>query len=648
MLTEPVSGFAASFEELVRTPKARVNVASHYMLTTSTQNGYVTVNSSNTWAQKIVISEEIELDAIDFFVSRVSVASESVNVRLLGDDTGLPDAGDVIASGFLARLRNRRPRWYRLSLKTQPTLSAGTYWVELSADGDTEFLWHANSDVTGSGYCLNATTVTSDAALVMKILSSDTDLNTYTLPSIEGLQVNITDKFDSDSGSITISNLDGLYDEGQPIRAIIKSGELLKIQIGNGSNWITKTTMIIDEGSQTIGKQFSVNLLGKKTRLLTQSVQMKASYVGQDFSDVVYDLLNQISATFQPIGFLDSGFDLDDGVFLDSGDVNIQATGLTFPAFGTLEGSISEAIEKICDATGFIFYYDQDGTPNFVARPLSYTPVFTLSESKHILHSELNINESKMAMANRIRVDNDQTSNGAPVDAAGATLLSNKSGTLDASTPSTLIYVPYDSPPIVLASVVNEFPVNTRVIEIARYASAITLFVQNLKYPNEAVDYSVNVYGSAVTNNDAGLLIDERSSGNFLQEDGIRDLVVTNNLFSDQATLSGYLDRLIVFNGYPRDFCSVGTIGVPVLEVRDMIAIDHDNVRDDFIFRIVSESISFRNGPCQLRISYDIERLPFLQGGENTPFSFYLDSGESLDSGLFLDPGILAANQFYI
>ena len=115
----------------------------------------------------------------------------------------------------------------------------------------------------------------------------------------------------------------------------------------------------------------------------------------------------------------------------------------------------------------------------------------------------------------------------------------------------------------------------------------------------------------------------------------------------DSAKLKRFLDEVLLYNSSPREFLRIGTIGIPVIQNMDIVSILHPKIREDFIYKVQSQSIQFSNEPIQLKIDYELERYPFLLGDSISSSFFYFDSGESFDSGLFLDSEINAYQKIY-
>lgn len=648
MLTEPSTGFTASLEKNIRTPTGKITVLQcAAYLNSQKQDGYVVVDSSNTYSQKINLSSSINLKFIDFFLSRDSGAETVFDVRILADLSGAPNTSSVLGVSYISDLGNYRPGWYRAEFASAISIASGTtYWIELSCGSNIALRWYKNS-LSGDGYYLNNSTHTSSQALCLKLLDGQTANNEFTLPYLMDFNFNHTEKFESDNASASFSNLFSYYDEAQPLRHILISGEELKFYIGNGTDYLSKGTFLINDVQLVAGKTISLSLLGKQALLIDQNVVFLSNYVGQDFSDVAYDILKQSGVTGTP-NYLDSGWTLDSGVFLDSGVANITQSGKSFPATGTIEGSVSDAIQKIAAAINFIFYYDQNGIPTFVPRNIDSNPVFRLSSTRHIRFSELSISESKQDFFNRLRVDNQQTSDGMNISLAPATLIGNFSAPMTATTKTTVVVVPYATSPIIGAYFVNNNTTYTKITEIGRSVNSITLLVSNIRYPDNDTTYDFDVYGSEIQNNDAGLFVEEVAHLRNLSKDGVRDYSITNNLFPGLANIQDFAKELLIYNSTSREFATIGTIGVPVLETRDVIGIDHPHINQDFIYRIQTEEVSFSNTQKELRATYGLEKYPYLLGQSISSLFFRLDDGETLDSGEVLDSDTTTVQRLYV
>ena len=648
MLADPISGFTESLQQKIRTPNGKVTIKSHAIITATFSDGHVVCNYGNIYSQRIIPSTDITIKYIDFFLARESGNESDLDVRILGDVGGLPDTGTVIASAPLFGLTNIRPSWYRVQFQTAPMLSEGvSYWIELTPNGDTSVKWFSFSNSAGSGYALNASSSTSGQTLILKLLSTNSSENEYQIPNVQGFQFSLTKKMQSDSGSIELSNLSGIFGEGQPIRHLLVSGNQISFYIGNGEAWLKKGTMVIDSVDQIAAKTISVNLLGINSILLDQKVQFKSSYIGIDFCDVVYDLLRQAYSVLGTSFYFDAGETFDAGMFLDSGSGNFVQTGLNFPEDGTLSGTISEAIQKICDATGFIFFHDESGEPNFIPRNENFSPVFSFDFEKNILFSQTRISESKQDIINRVRVDNGKTSDSFEITIDTATSQGLFTGNISNSTKKISVTCSFSDPPILGAFMVNNSPNSAQVNILQRNINAITFDVLNLNYPNDSADYDFEVFGSTISNYSLNLIVEESENFVSTQKNGTRDFSITNDLFLDSAKLKRFLDEVLLYNSSPREFLRIGTIGIPVIQNMDIVSILHPKIREDFIYKVQSQSIQFSNEPIQLKIDYELERYPFLLGDSISSSFFYFDSGESFDSGLFLDSEINAYQKIY-
>ena len=135
----------------------------------------------------------------------------------------MPDTGTILGQSTIHNLTNLRPRWYKIEFSSVISLTSSTsYWLELKAVGDTEFLWYKNTDVTGVDYILNNSTLTNDESFIIKIKSLSGDDNFFELPQMESYNLQLNERLQADSGSFKLVNHNSYYDEKQPLRQFIK------------------------------------------------------------------------------------------------------------------------------------------------------------------------------------------------------------------------------------------------------------------------------------------------------------------------------------------------------------------------------------------------------------------------------------------
>ena len=638
MLTEPVAGFQSALEEKVRNPKGKIEIVSHAFITSTTQDSSVTVDVSNTYAQSFSLPAGTIIKVMDVFISRISGFDSDIDVRILADSGGMPDTGAVLDSSAVFGLEGLRPKFHRLTFDTSITLSGSTtYWIELSTSGDLSFKWYKDSTVTGIDYALNTATVTSDQALIFKLLSTTEADNLFKLPSLMNYRLRLTSKFSNDNGSAVFSNIDSNYDEQQPLKHLLNQNTECKIYIGEGDDFLLKATVVVN-AVETRETTFNLSFLGLKARLISQNVQFKSSFIGDDFSFVIIDLAIQAGLVGNEILFADNGLVADSGLFADVGTGSIDLTGITFPTGGTLDGKIIDSIIKIEQATGFEFSINNDGLPVFRERNDDLTPVFTYREDTHIIRQEINLAESRKNMFNRILINNVKTSDGEAISLAAATTLNTFSGSMLASERERTLSFNYSTEPVLGAILRNlDTDDDTDFVEDSRTAESITLTVRNLNFPTGAATYSIELVGSLVANDAASLIVVEKAQGESLKREGLIDYQIDNDLLVDSETMTKLSSRLLLLNAFSRDFFNLQTIGTPLMETGDVVKVDNEQIKDDFIFKITEENITFAHERRNFGVVYSLERYPVLEGTSLTDLFLFADDGNLADAGLFAD-----------
>ena len=97
-------------------------------------------NSTGTkvLAAKISVAAPITVDTIDLYLKKNGNPTGSFTVRLLGDNAGEPDLGNVLASGVAAYDADDLPTNFdtpvRIELDAELNLGAGSYYVEINGD----------------------------------------------------------------------------------------------------------------------------------------------------------------------------------------------------------------------------------------------------------------------------------------------------------------------------------------------------------------------------------------------------------------------------------------------------------------------------------------------------------------------------------
>lgn len=732
MRLEPAQGFNASMEADVRVVKFKVAIDSHTIITSTDRDSYVLGDSSNTLSSSFTTSSALTTKVFSVFLSRDSGTDSDIDVRILGDNAGSPDTGNVIGSSFLLNFNNTRPDWYDIEFESALVLSASTkYWIELSFTGNTNVRWYKDSTATGFDYAVNAT-VTNDETLIFKIRDINSQNNEFELEEFVEYQLNPTEKYQNDAATIILDNSDKKYNEGQPKRHLLKSGTRMSFYIGNDTTYLKMRTLQIND-FKFQKNQISIILYGPHVKLIKQDVIFKTSYIGMDYSDVIIDLLEQADIPAGNPLYADNGLLADDGLFADTGTLNIERTGINFPANGTLEGSIADAISKIEQVTNFKFSYDSDGNAVFKRNKISLTSTvnenFIFSENDHILDRRINVNDSVKNMFNRIIINNGRVkitenlvleidkftpsvsqtvftlsntpansdnvqvylngqklqppedynitgddinmtlsytlnsnyiveayydisastadSQSGDIDIESSTLIQNYSGTINSSTKSIEIIHYYTEKPILLAELRNNEKDDSEVLEVQRSTDFILFKVFNKNYPNSSGDYSVDIFGSQISNSSDDLLLIEKSKPLSLKNNGIIDYRITNNLFVDKSNMNQRADTLLFFNSGPREFFTLNTTGYPVLENGDIVKIIHEDINPDFLYKIVAMNISCKSSPRSLRISYDLEKFPIKDGQSFTDFYQYADSGLLADDGLKADAELFSELNIY-
>lgn len=649
MLNDPGAGFTASFESSGRVINGKVKVDSHAYITAQTQDGKVTIDASNKFAQKFTVPSSFTTTRIDVFLARNDGDDNMIDVRILNDSGGLPDTGSIVDSGTITKLGNLRPRWYTIVFPATVALTGGTdYWLELDAVGDTSFFWYKNTSVSGLDYALNDTTLTSDEALIMKIRNINEPSNQFEVPNLVDYNLNINDKYQSSSGVVRVFNANNQYDEDQPLRHIFSKDTEISIWVSNGVHDLRLRTMLVDSFVQKESTQ-EIRLLGKDSRLIVQELLFKSEYIGQDYGRVVRDLVRQARLVKGDLQYADSGLVADSGLDADAGTGLIDLTGVTFPSSGTLSGKIIDGIKKIEDATNYVFSINNEGIPVFKPRQTTFTPVFTFDQTVHILREQINVNESKKNMFNRVLIDNEQTSDGLPLTLSSATVLSTNTGTILASERSITVTVSYSSTPIVRAVIKdNTNSDDTTLIEQHRSTEEITVKIFNNNYPNSSANYDFEVTGSLVTNDSGSLIVKEKVNPDTINDDALIDLELKNNLFTTESQVNEFIDALVIFNSNPREFFNVSTRGIPTIETNDIVKFSHDKIDSRFIYKVTGQTIVYTNSPRQYMTNYMVEKYPFLEGQSLSTIFLYADDGNVADSGLLADSDVTARQKTYI
>jgi len=648
MIDDPGSGFLTSFQDPHRTPNGKVLIDSHAFISSTTQDASVTINSSNKYTQKFSLSTGVSGKKFEVFLSRNSGEDSIIDCRILNDTGGgLPDTGSVVAEGTVHDLFNKRPAWYTCQFSTSFSLSSSTdYWIELDASGDTEFLWYKDSTVTGVDYTLNDVTLTTDQSLIFKIVSSTDSENRYELPNLMSYSINMADKAGNQTASIQLSNISDIYDEAQPVRHIISRDKEVFVSIGNGITDLTLRTHLVD--SFVTGETIStLRTLDKSSKLIDKDVLFKSSFIGSDYSDIIIDLLKQAGLIEGDQLFADEGLLADAGLFADTSTALIQNSGETMPTTGTLSGRLLDAIRKISDAINFEFFFNNEGIPVFSERRTTFPTDYTFDQGIEILRSEISINESKKNMFTRLLAHNGQTSDGASPNTNTATLLKTFSGTVLANERSISLIFSYSTTPVLLAFVENlKTDQETSLKEIIRTVDSITVEVRNNNYPSATGDYEFEIHGSTISNDDAALLIIEKTNTDSVIDNGIIDYNVENDLFDSQTDLNKYVDRLLLLNSNPREFFKVKTRGIPLLENSDIVAFLHDKIDSRFIYKITNQLITFKSG--RYDTAYTVEKYPFLAGDSVSSLYLYADDGHVADDGLSADSELTARQSTYV
>jgi hypothetical protein len=118
-----------------------------------------TFNSTNTsgMAAKIIVASPITVDKIHLFLSKTGIPTGSVDIKILGESLGLPDVGNIIATGTASVQMADLPTTFSspviIDLGGDVVIPAGNYYVDI--DG-TNYVFSAgnflqwNSEVSGS------------------------------------------------------------------------------------------------------------------------------------------------------------------------------------------------------------------------------------------------------------------------------------------------------------------------------------------------------------------------------------------------------------------------------------------------------------------------------------------------------------------
>ena len=368
MITDPSPGFTTKFNSPSIDISGKVLIDSHIQLSANTQDGSETLNSSNVYAQEFIAESTYNSQEMFVFLSRSDGEDNIIDVKIMADSAGMPDTGTILGQATIHNLTNLRPRWYKIEFSSVISLTSSTsYWLELKAVGDTEFLWYKNTDVTGVDYILNNSTLTNDESFIIKIKSLSGDDNFFELPQMESYNLQLNERLQADSGSFKLINHNSYYDEKQPLRHLLIDDAECQVQVTNNIDSLTMKTLLIDSVSKG-NSDVTIKLLGKQSKLLNQDLLFKSDYIGEDYGNVVRDLIKQSKVVQGNTLYADSGLDADDGLFADSGTGIINLTGKTFPSQGTLEGKIIDGIRKIEQVTNYEFKFDNLGNPTFKAK----------------------------------------------------------------------------------------------------------------------------------------------------------------------------------------------------------------------------------------------------------------------------------------
>jgi len=647
MIPEPTSGFTDSFQAPYRNPIGKGKINSHIFLSSDKQDGSVQIDSSNKYAQSFTSSTTFNTRVFYFFISRFSGDDSDVDIKIMADNSGLPDTGVVLAQSVLHNLNNLRPRWYKVQLDSSLTITASTkYWIEISTTGDTNILWYKDSTKTGEDYVLNDTVKTTDQSLIFRIKSLLSPDNLYTIPSLLDYQLSIQSRLDVYNAQLTVSNTDGRYNEAQPLRHLLSEGQEVTFSIGNTFNDLSMYTFIID--SHTTGTSISsITLLSKHSKLINQNILFKSSFISSDYGNVVADIIQQSKLSQGQNIYADSALLADSGLFSDTGTSEIDQTSTFFPTQGTLAGSLMDAIRKIEQVTGFKFGFTPEGKPKFKKIPSIVNSIFTLDYKLHILRNGISNFETKNTIFNRLLADNNQTSDGNIVNLNTATLLTSQTSSI--ANRSKLITFNYASSPTLRVEVKDlNIDETTTIKEVNRGVDSITIEIFNNNYPSSSGNYSFEIYGSTVSNDDPSLLIREKAKWNSLNTEGIIDYSVTNNLFDSVSEINQFSDRYMLYNAFPRDVFKLQTRGIPIIEVGDVIKVDHPEIDSRFIYKVTETIINYSNSPRKYDVTYTIEKYPFLDGQSISTIYLYADNGNLADGGLNADSEQTADFNTYI
>ena len=628
MITEPVAGFTDSFSNRIQSPYVQVFIKSHSYITKDSYDYSMLANSANHVKQRYAPTSDTSLTKIEFLISRYSMFSESILVKIYKTDSS--GANPQLYNGFskpIYDLNNKKNEWYSVDIDTPFLLEAVTgsqfYWISLECQGDTEVKLFASS-LQGSSIMVG-NTVTANTCICMKLSTSESS-NMYEIKSVMSGSIGITNMFDSDTASFTISKLSGKYKDGTPIRTIFEVGKEVTMRICMGSDCIDKGTFIIDSVSDSKKNTLTFNLSGKQTVLINQDAVFKEDFIGKDYALVVKDLLMQSKAY---------------------NGVTIPLTGILFPSQGTLSGKIIDCINKICNAIGYKFYINEQGEPVFIQNTINMTPIFTLREDTNIFLNGVTSNFTINDSFNRCLINNGVTSDGLEMKLSEQALkIENNSGNIEENVVQKDVIAFYPNN-VLYASVQNNTPDNVYIEELSRSTRHILLKLSNKKYPASAT-YDIDFFGNVIENDFENLIVEERLNSQFLKKTNlVSDYTETNNLISTKKQAYTYADRLLFYNSYAKEELTVNGLCIPTLQNNDIIKIVHQDINPDFLFKIKSQNISFMNESGDLNCVYTLERSQILDGGDDLSKFIYWDGEKDFDGEILYGANLSNYNNTY-
>jgi hypothetical protein len=628
MINDPTPGFTDSFSNRIQSPSVRVFIKSHDYLTKDYYDDVIVANASTHVKQKFTTPDDIHITKIEFLISRNSMFSESILIKIYKTDTN--GNNPQLYNGFskpIYDLNNKKNEWYSIETDTPFLLEAVTgnqfYWISLECQGDTEVSLFSGTLQNSS--IMVGSSILQDKCVCMKLSKSESN-NMYEITSVMSGSIGITNMFDSDTASFTISKLSWKYKDGSPLRSIFEVGKEVTMRVFMGDYYIDKGTFIIDSVSDSKKNTLTFNLSGKQTVLVNQDAVFKEYFIGIDYSLVVTDLLIQ-SKMYT--------------------NVNIPLTGILFPQQGTLSGKIIDCINKICNAIGYKFYIDEQGEPVFTQNTINLVPVFTLREDTNIflngVSSSFTINDS----FNRCLINNGMTSDGEEIKTSEvAVKVDSKIGYIEQDVVQKDIISFYPSN-VLYASIQNNTPDNVYIEELSRNTRYMLLKILNKKYP-ASVSYDIDFFGNVIENDFEELIVEERVNSQFLKKTNlVSDYTETNNLISTKKQAYVYADRLLFYNSYSKEELTVNGLCIPTLQNNDIIKMVHQDINQNFLFKIKSQNISFMNESGDLNCVYTLERLQILDGGGDLSKFIYWDGEKDFNGEILFGENLSNYNKTY-